>query len=931
LQDFRRCADKRSVEANFQVKGVGTDPSAPTEDDRASRERAERDALLRVAAAAAGALDLESVLELAAEEARRGIGASSLTISRFEDDRTRYRTLLNVGELSEWELHRPEDEIYAVADFPRLVALAETGKPYFDSVDDPESDPAAAEFLRRVGKTSDLGVAIVVEGEIWGGLWATTVGERTIFRAEDVRFLEAIAGQLAAAIGRAELFSRVSRLAYEDTLTGLANRRALDERLERALARYIAGEATVALLLCDLDGLKGINDLQGHLAGDDALRQVANALVAAAAEHPGAFVARLGGDEFCVLLESRELPDAHDELRGIEELGTSAQRLLNTGPGLVTISCGAATATKRTATAATLMRAADTAQYVAKRRGGNRLCTAAQVAESPDRLPQLLSEGSVASRIATATETIAVGLAGDLAGADVLERLEFVCASFTEAADLARWAIGIAASGTGYLRDLSLGDNRSLRGAGARIASSNQAYELYELDDYPETARVVGAGTGSFIARVGEEGTDLAEQRLLKREGNCGVVAAVAAGEDGAYLVELFTDETSAPLEAIEPLLALSVQAAMPVVPHQRTADPGGSANSRALELSLALAHRLAGATAEHEVTEASVEEVQSAFGCAVVHLVGITGDRFEVRAERGPNQTAPGWTQRLDVGLIGRCLQEDGPVLAVDVTREPQFRSTKATKDVRSELAVPVMVSGKPWGVINLEDTKVGAFNLDDARLLESVAAQIGGALAAIGLYQQLDRAYVGTAEALSAALEAKDHYTAAHSQSIAENAVAVGQRLGMDAEEQRMLRYAAAFHDIGKLAIPREMLNKPGPLTDAEWAEMSQHTLIGERILRPIEFLAPIRPIVRHAHERWDGNGYPDGLLDTGIPLGARILFACDAYDAMTTDRSYRAAMSVEAAMDELRRCSGTQFDPTVVTVLLEVLEEGLATTDS
>jgi hypothetical protein len=564
--------------------------------------------------------------------------------------------------------------------------------------------------------------------------------------------------------------------------------------------------------------------------------------------------------------------------------------------------------------------AADNAQYVAKRRGGNRVCTAAQVRDAPERLGT--TDVDFPQRLTAATEAVAAGLAGDLADASVLDRLEFVCSTFTDAADLARWAISLAASGTNYLRELSLGDNRARPGAGARVARGAEIEEFYDLDDYPLTAAIVARGTGSFVVRTDDPEGDPAERELLLREGVEGVVAAVAADEDGAYLVELVNDDPWCPLETIEPLLALAVRGAMSVVPHQRTADPAASANSRALELSLALADRLAGATAEHEVCEASVEELQRAFGCAVVHLVGIDGDRFELRAER-PNQTNPGWTQGLGVGLIGRALRDRGPVLAVDVTREPGYRWTEATKDVRSELTVPVMVSGEPWGVVNLEDHEVGAFNLDDARLLESVAAQIGGALAAIRLYEQLDRAYLGTAEALSAALEAKDSYTAEHSQSIADNAIAVGRRLGMSGEALRMLRYAAAFHDIGKLGIPQEILNKEGPLDEAEWAVMTQHTLIGERILKPIEFLAPIRPVVRAAHERWDGAGYPDGLAGEEIPLSARILFACDAYDAMTTDRSYRRALPEAEAREELRRNAGTQFDPEVVDALFEAIE--------
>jgi HD-GYP domain-containing protein (c-di-GMP phosphodiesterase class II) len=136
-------------------------------------------------------------------------------------------------------------------------------------------------------------------------------------------------------------------------------------------------------------------------------------------------------------------------------------------------------------------------------------------------------------------------------------------------------------------------------------------------------------------------------------------------------------------------------------------------------------------------------------------------------------------------------------------------------------------------------------------------------------------------------------------------------------------MLRYSAALHDIGKIGVRREVLNKPGGLEPSERGEVEQHTLIGERILAPIEFLAPIRPIVRHAHERWDGSGYPDGLAGEDIPLGARIVFACDAYDAMTTDRPYRAALTDPEARDELRRGAGKQFDPEVVEALLKVAD--------
>jgi HD-GYP domain-containing protein (c-di-GMP phosphodiesterase class II) len=141
------------------------------------------------------------------------------------------------------------------------------------------------------------------------------------------------------------------------------------------------------------------------------------------------------------------------------------------------------------------------------------------------------------------------------------------------------------------------------------------------------------------------------------------------------------------------------------------------------------------------------------------------------------------------------------------------------------------------------------------------------------------------------------------------------VAVQLGMCAEDIDDVVRAAELHDVGKLAVPREILDKPGPLDNAEWAVMRRHTVIGERMLLAAPALAAVAPLVRSSHERWDGGGYPDGLCGPAIPLGARIVAVCDAFDAMTTDRVYRRGMAPKDALTELRRCAGTQFDPAVV----------------
>ena len=174
----------------------------------------------------------------------------------------------------------------------------------------------------------------------------------------------------------------------------------------------------------------------------------------------------------------------------------------------------------------------------------------------------------------------------------------------------------------------------------------------------------------------------------------------------------------------------------------------------------------------------------------------------------------------------------------------------------------------------------------------------------------------------ALASALTERDQYTGDHSDSVVDLTARVGEAMAMRGDEVEALRTAALLHDIGKVGVPDEILHKPGPLDDKEWEIMRQHPVIGERILRAIPGMGAIARIVRHEHERWDGGGYPDQLRGEEIPLGARIILACDAYHAMVSDRPYRQAMSHTDAMTELHANAGTQFDPQVVEALVGYL---------
>jgi len=186
-----------------------------------------------------------------------------------------------------------------------------------------------------------------------------------------------------------------------------------------------------------------------------------------------------------------------------------------------------------------------------------------------------------------------------------------------------------------------------------------------------------------------------------------------------------------------------------------------------------------------------------------------------------------------------------------------------------------------------------------------------------------ELNRAYRGTALVLGDVVEADDGYTGEHSRGVVALALEIGDALGLDAQRRRNLEFGALLHDVGKIAIPKEIINKPGKLDPAEWTIIKTHTVEGQRMLDRVGgFMREVGLIVRSHHERWDGGGYPDGLAGEAIPLEARIIACCDAWNAMRTNRSYRKAMPVPEAVAEMRRGAGRQFDARVVDALLSIV---------
>jgi diguanylate cyclase (GGDEF)-like protein len=241
------------------------------------------------------------------------------------------------------------------------------------------------------------------------------------------------------------------------------------------------------------------------------------------------------------------------------------------------------------------------------------------------------------------------------------------------------------------------------------------------------------------------------------------------------------------------------------------------------------------------------------------------------------------------------------------------------------SSLAVAPMHLDTHFGCITVVAPAYGdAFSEKKMRLLAGIADQAQLAIANAGSFESLERTFFETVEALANALEAKDEYTSSHARSITDMVLEVGAELGIEGKDLKRLELAALFHDIGKIGIPSDIIRKPGPLDDNEWAIMKTHPELGEMILTPIDRLADVRPIVRACHEHYDGSGYPDALVGDEIPIESRIILCCDAYDAMTTDRPYRKRMSHEIAIGRLKEASGTQFDPAVVMAFMNCFGE-------
>ncbi len=542
----------------------------------ATADAARLRSLLEIAKVVGATRRFEDLVELTAEEARRALDAASLSISRWDRESGTLRTLVNVGLLGPHESRFPTDEVYPVSAWPTAQRLVEHREGHVGTSEDEGEE---AERISGLGKDSFVATPIVVEARVWGELFATrTTGQRRFSRS-DLDFANAVATQVAAGVVQADHFARIERLAFQDPLTGLANRRAVDQRLEEAMAAHVGDGAPVSLVLADINRLKQVNDSFGHDAGDRLIVAVADAVSRASGLAPDSLAARIGGDEFCIVVSGA--PGAVAVAVANELCKVVDSQPMSTG-----VSCGVASTDLlpgRIDVPARLFRLADAAQYRAKRAGSRTPVVAGQA--SPEPL-----DGPPVDRRARRGRLAVDGSAVLESGLEMLDvlgssgpqaRVEAVADHLLLLVDGAAWWVSYVAPGT----DLLIGVSSSVQRFGEDIDEHGIAQGLpgatFHLDDFPASAAAIRQA-GSFRVELGGQGNDPAEESVLVSAGYSGLLAAGVTGASGGWLIEVYTDSISLPSPGFEPvlraLLALAVTGAVeqppPVVPQAMPTQP---------------------------------------------------------------------------------------------------------------------------------------------------------------------------------------------------------------------------------------------------------------------------------------------------------------------------------------------------------------------
>jgi diguanylate cyclase (GGDEF)-like protein len=749
-----------------------------------------------------------------------------------------------------------------------------------------------------------ISVPLIARGQRKGALNIYRLGEDAAFSAEEFELAQLFGDAAALALDNAQVKARLEHQASTDSLTGLYNHRTFHERLRAELTRASRTSDHVALLMLDIDDFKRLNDVHGHGTGDEILIGLSELLRALTRDSD--VVCRVGGEEFAVIMPSCDAGDALGLARRLTDaLGETD---FDTA-GRLTVSVGVSQGPEHAMNPRELVACAEAAMMTAKVRGKNAI-----VLFDEDSMERPVSHSSV-------REVAHLKMLQSLAGK--LNRLNEVAAIGDAIAAELRTLIDY------HNCRVFVIDGQELVPVAFRGEFATRGGEAPKLIPVPMGFGVTGtaASTGQslllndaanaeFAQQV--EGTEKIDESVIAtplRYGSrvIGVILISKLGlgqfdEDDVRLLEVLAGHASVALENARLYEAQRREA----VRARETAETAGAllefgrelATASGLDEVLARIVRLSSRILVSARTSVWLQESED----GEVVLLDCHGYEESAREELAAITFDAAQAQRLMAASKPFVLDAD--LMGSLRGERPRFR--------RRYLVAPINVDGRP-GAIATALARGEEPQPAKLELLSGLAYQAKLAIESSSNFLTLERTFLSTVEALANALEANDEYTSSHARWITDRSVEVGRALGLDTQSLKRVELGALFHDIGKIGVPAHILQKPGPLTEEERMIVEQHPELGARILAPIERLADVRDIVRSCHERWDGAGYPDGKHGEEIPLESRIVFVCDAFHAMTTDRPYRKALSESEARRRLREAAGTQFDPQVVDAFL------------
>jgi diguanylate cyclase (GGDEF)-like protein len=747
-------------------------------------------------------------------------------------------------------------------------------------------------------------VPLVARAQLKGTLNIYRDGLR-VFTEDEYELAKRYADAAALAIDNAHIRAGLEHQAQTDSLTGLWNHRSFHERLRHALLGASTLHQQVGLVILDLDDFKKVNDVYGHAVGDQVLTEMGDILRASV--RGGDAVCRIGGEEFAVVLPNGTLETS---LRLAERVAHAIETAPFEPVGPLTVSVGVAVGPDHAANPRELVACAEVAMMTAKAQGKRR------VVVFDERVG-----GRPGPAQGTRTEEFrSIAHLKMLHGvSSKLSRLNEVEEIGQTIADELRLLIDY------HNCRVSIREGHELRPIAFRG----------ELTSHPEGAMEllttrVGVGITGHVAETGEpfltgdaancdigrpiEGTATIEESLLAVPIKWGhqVTGVIVVSKLG--LDQFDTDDVRL-LEVLAGHASVALMNAQLFEAQRREAESA--------KMLLELTREISATTELPEVLDGVARGAARILGSRQVSVwLPDEGGGFVC----GGVHAAVGAGAHVWPGM--RLSPHESPLRQATepfvLTRDEAVRiagPARVDREAEAYAVAPIpLADGTGAIVVAVHDA--ASFGERRLGLLAGIASQAKLAIAIAASFDTLERTFLNTVETLANALEANDEYTSFHARSIRDMATAVGGALHLDAAALKRLELGALFHDIGKIGVPSDILAKPGPLTPEERAIMERHPELGERILAPIEQLRDVRAIVRSCHERWDGTGYPDGLAGEEIPLESRIIFACDAFHAMTTDRPYRQALPVDEARRRLRAAAGTQFDPAVVEVCLRVL---------